>query len=432
MRRRGDRPPSLDAYLLPAVVGGGLGDIEEVLAAGRVLARAGHAIVLYRPSDRPLPRSVEGPWDWPQHRRLARLEPRAERAITVGAWWGVSAAPARDEPLGRAGPWSWEAAAIESAYGPGRVLHVSLEEFARALTSREQTIERWREGGISMREIRRRLARSETNAEVERFRELYRRFRAFDRPNVLHLVTGFRFSHRFAREFPEAVQTGPLWPGRYVRPPVRRGRSQRPRRWIWYASPSTSARLSARIASALPSSQPPVQVLVRTPRPWSFPSGDVGVRWASAPILSPGAWRRRFAEADLRIVTGSRTLLEALELGGPFLYFNGVLGSGPGARVHRPEKLRELLALGRTLRVRSGALRDLADFARLRRVEAVVRSAVRHPDRAPRFPRRPRALGFDPPYDDAGALLVRVAQAFARGDETAARLVGEVRSGRAP
>ncbi len=70
MRRSG--PGGLDVYLFPAVVGGGLGDIEEVLLAGRRLARAGFPVYLFRRPGRPLPRSPGPPAG-----RSARSPPRA-------------------------------------------------------------------------------------------------------------------------------------------------------------------------------------------------------------------------------------------------------------------------------------------------------------------------------------------------------------------
>ncbi|HUI38514.1 MAG TPA: hypothetical protein VLY85_02675, partial [Thermoplasmata archaeon] len=128
----------LDVYLFPAVVGGGLGDIEEVLLAGRVLAgRPGVRLLLFRAPGRPLPPNVEGPWDWPPTHRVDRPDPRSPRALTVSAEWGIAAAPQRPEPYGRAGPWALENEAVEDAYGRDAVLHVSFEEFARTLTSRE-------------------------------------------------------------------------------------------------------------------------------------------------------------------------------------------------------------------------------------------------------------------------------------------------------
>jgi hypothetical protein len=422
--------PSVDVFLFPAVVGGGLGDIEEVLAAGRRLAEAGFRIRLYRAPGRPLPRGVEGPWDWPRHRRVDRLRPRGAAALTVSPSFGVSAAPSRPERFGRGGPWEAEAAAVEAAYGPDRTLHVSLEEFARTLTSAEETRERFREGGTRSRAIGRVLRRARAAREVEAFRAAFVRFRAFDRPNVLHLFTTFAPNRRFAREFPAAVQTGPLWPGHRARPERSRKRAAR-REWVWYASPSSAERIAAVVAHGLAGERPPIRLFVRSPRPWGAVDTLRGVTVVSRPI-APSAWRARCARAELRIVTGSRTLLEAIELGGPFLYFNGILGTGSHSRRHRPEKLRALLALSRRGGLAADVRRDLADFARGRRIARAVRRAARRAGGWSRFrvPRDRRA--FRPPFDDAGALLVAVGRALGRPRADAPEIVRRVRAGSNP
>jgi hypothetical protein len=413
----------LDVYLFPAVVGGGWGDIEEVLLAGRDLARRGHRILLYRGAGRALPRSVEGPFEWPAHTRSTRLRPRAPRALTLSAWWGVAAAPPRDEPFGRAGPWAEESAAIERAYGPDDVVHVSFEEFARTLTSRQQTVERWREGGVPLREIRRKLRAPTVRAEVAAFHEAYAKFRGFDRPNVLHLYPSFEPSRAFAREFPAAVQCGPFWPERAARS-IRRD----PNRWIWYASPGSSARLADRIAQGVPSTRPPMTLDVRSPVALALPTTD-RFRWRTLPPLPAGPWRARYAGADLRIATGSRTLLEALEAGGPFLYFNGVSGPAGAERRHRPEKIEALLRVWRKLGVDPQLRRDLADFSRLRNVASVLGRARTSAAWRRSFPRRRTVRGFRPPYDSAAELVARVADEFAHGKVRANALVARVRRG---
>jgi hypothetical protein len=425
-RDGGRRRSAVDVYLFPAVVGGGLGDIEEVLAAGRTLGRAGFPLYLYRRPGHPLPRSVEGPWAWP------RLEPcdapaRAEAAaLTVAAAWGVSAAPSRSEAFGRGGPWEVEANDIETAYGAGSTLHVSLEEFARTFSPAAENRERLREGGVPSRELGRRLAASRRAGDVDTFRAAFVRYRAFDRPNVLHLFAAFRPDPAFSRAFPAAVQTGPLWPGRFRRRSAH-GRS-RAREWVWYASPASAERIAREVADGLGRARPPVRLFVRSPRPWrtTLPAGfgEVGVG-----TVPPAAWARRFAAAELRIVTGSRTLLEAIEVGGPFLYFNGVLGVGRRQRRHRPEKADALLEVLRTARVPRSLRRDLADFARGRRVAEVVRNAAGRRDGWANFPGHLRASGFRPPYDDAGRLLVAVARDLARTPTGAAEVVARARSG---
>jgi len=408
-------------------VGGGLGDIEEVLAAGRELARAGFRPILYRRAGRPLPPHVEGPWEWPRLERRDSIRPRAPAALTVSPAWGVSAATGRDEPFGRGGPWAVESADVERAYGPAATLHVSLEEFARTLVPAAEDRERFREGGVRHRDLPSRLARSRRSGEFDRLRLAFARFRGFDRPNVLHLFAGFSPSPAFARQFPEAVQTGPLWPRRFG-PGSESARTGHRREWVWYASPASAERLLPEVRSGLRDADGRVHLYVRTPRPWTSVSPGDGVELATGAV-EPRQWAHRFRAAELRIVTGSRTLLEAVELGGPFLYFNGVLGTGSRRRRHRPEKIVQLLALltreGAPLALR----RDLGDFARGRRVRQVVHAAATRTTAWERFPHRIRPAGFRRPYDDAGHLLVSVVRELARPPHDAPRLVTRVRAG---
>jgi hypothetical protein len=423
--RRG-RPSGVDVYLFPAVVGGGLGDIEEVLAAGRELSRAGFRTILYRRPGRAMPRSVDGPWEWPPVERRARIVRRARAAVTVSPAWGISAGPSRPEPFGRGGPWELESADVERAYGPGSTLHISLEEFARTLGSSAENRERLREGGVTGRDLGARLARSRRAGEVDQFRAAFTRFRAFDRPNVLHLFATFRRDSGFAREYPEAVQTGPLWPRRFAE--LRREPATRWREWVWYASPASAERIAPEVVRGLAGSEPPVRLYIRTDRPWkaTFPNDLVEI--ATGPV-DPDIWRHRFAAANLRIVTGSRTLLEAIELGGPFLYFNGVLGSGRDRRRHRPEKVAALLDIAEARGVAPALRRDLADFARGRRVRPIVRSAAARAGGWARFPTNLGPTGFRPPYHDAGTFVVEVARALARAPDDAGAIVARARAG---
>ncbi len=418
-----------DVYLFPAVVGGGLGDIEEVLAAGRCLARAGFPIFLYRGRDRPLPRSVEGPWDWPPLTRIDQLRPTASAALTVSPSFGLSAARHRPGPLGREGPWAVEAQEVEASYGPGRTLHVSLEEFARTLTSREETRERLREGGVRSRALAAGARRARAAQEEATFRVAFERFRAFERADVLHLYATFRPNPAFAREFPSAVQVSPLWSEGRGR--VRRGKVGENREWVWYASPASAERIAPSVAAGLHGSGTSVRVHVRSPRPWhSVPAEST---WSFATLPEPSAaWRRRFAEAEVRIVTGSRSLLEAIEVGGPFLYFNGILGEGSRARRHRPEKLRALLDFARTAGLPDDVRRDLADFGRGRRVADVVGRVASHSGGWRHFALAPRSVDFRPPFHDAGALVVAVARSLARSEAVASEVVARVRRGSNP
>jgi hypothetical protein len=377
-----------------------------------------------------LPRSVDGPWDWPPLERTHRLSPHAPVALTVTPAWGVSAAPTRPVAFGRGGPWEEEVRDIEAAYGADRVLHVSLEEFARTLSTARENRERLREGGVPARALGRRLRAAHRAGEVERFRTAFAQFRAFDRPDVLHLFATFRPDPAFAREFPAAVQTGPLWPRKYrrVKRPSRRGRRVE---WVWYASPVSAQRLVDDIVAGLGALDSPPHLLIVTPRPWTALVPRDRVEVVSRP-LSSAEWEARFASAALRIVTGSRTLLEAMELGGPFLYFNGVLGRGAGTRRHRPEKLRAVLELAARQHAPESLRRDLADFARGRRVREVVATAASGTRGWDRFPVRWSRGGFPPPFDDAGELLVRVASALGRPGARASEIVRRVRAGQDP
>jgi hypothetical protein len=417
-------PAPLDVYLQPAVVGGGLGDIEEVLAVGRRLHRLGWTPFLYRRPGRPLPPSVDGPWGWPSFHRIGRLVPRSRHALTVTPWWGVSAVPDR-ERSGPAGPWSLETGDIEAAYGADHVVHLSLEEFARTLTSRQQTRERWREGGVASRGIPRRMRGRKAAKEVRVFHDAYRKWRAFDRSNVLHLFAGFRPSRAFAREFPEAIQSGPVWPEPF---PRSRSRSRRDR-WVWYASPSTSDRLAAPLSGAVKApdpGKPRIEIEVRGPRRFALPPGP-GVHWRWVEPTSPGEWSRRFRTAELRIVTGSRTLLEAIQAGGPFLYFNGVLNRGTRTRRHRPEKIDTLLETWRRRDISPSLRRDLADFSRLRRVARIVRRARGGGRWAAQFPGRSAAVDFLAAWADGGRLIDRWASTWARFQGPSSRFVGAQR-----
>lgn len=413
----------VDVYLLPAVVGGGLGDIEEVLAAGRHLAASGFHLILYREKGRPLPPHVDGPWAWPKIERRALLSPRSGTALTVTPSWGVSAAPSRPTRFGRGGPWEVEARTIEAAYGPDRTLHVSLEEFARTLPSTAETRERLREGGVPARAVGARYKAAKAANEVTAFRSALRTFRGFDRPNVLHLFAAFRPNAGFGREFPEAVQTGPLGSGHRFESALP-FESRGPREWVWYASPSSAERIAPGIREGLAGLYPPISLFVRSPRPWPSVEGARGTKVVTAP-LTPAAWHARFRRAELRVVTGSRTLIEAMEVGGPFLYFNGILGKGASRRRHRPEKIRAWLDLARAAGVSPRLRSDLADFARGRRVAEVVRRAALRRNGWAHFPRRLRATGFPTSRRDAGHVIVEVARALgqpgARSSDIVAR-----------
>ncbi|MCI4357481.1 MAG: hypothetical protein L3J95_03820 [Thermoplasmata archaeon] len=421
--RRRNRATGVDVYLFPAVVGGGLGDVTQVRGAGERLLRAGFPVRVFRSRGRSLPASAttllaDSGFRWDRSPVRAHA-----RALTISSCWGVSAAPARDEPFGRAGDWARECEQLESSYGASNVVHVSLEEFARTLTSREETVERYREGGRRISEVRRHLASARGRAEVREFHDMYRKFRAFDRPNLLHLFATFHPSVRFAREYPEAVQIGPLWPARptMLRPAAHGAR----RTWLWYASASTSPRIATEVLQGLTGARPPIHLDVRSNRvaQWPTLSGEFLERQDT-----PRTWRRRVRSAEVRIVTGSRTLLEALSDGVPFLYFNGLIGSGPGQRRHRPEKIRSLIAAWRSEGIRGRLTADLDAFSKGRRVREVVRRAASDPGFRREFRPIWRPKGFPEPFADAGNGLVHLTRRWARSANTAVRFVAVVRS----
>jgi hypothetical protein len=395
-----------------------------VVAGARALALDRHPLLLYRRPGERLPVGVEPRrWELPV-RRVGRIRPRSSRALTLSFDWGVTAAPERPGPLGRAGPWSEEAAAIERAYGTDRVLHVSLGEFARTLGSRRQVAERYREGGKPTRWIRTHLAGPRGRAEAATAHALYRRFRGFDEPRVLHLFPTFGRASSFSREFPEAVPTGPLWEEPFLAPKVQdRGE------WVWYASPSSSTALLPAFHELGRALTGELRVHVRGFDPTDLPGGSAGpLRLSSLGFLARRAWRRRFATAELRIVTGGRSLLEAVQLGGPFLYFNGVTGTGPRRRRHRPEKLDALLG-GWGTELRPELRRELGDFARARNAAAILRRAAGDAGWRRSFPARPPPPAYAAPYDEGGALLRSLALALASG-EGAAALVARARARR--
>ncbi len=413
----------VDVYLLPSAVGGGRGDIEEVLLVGRDLARAGHRVRIVR--RRPLALLDDPSFDWTGLRRDTLLVRRHDRAVTVSSQFGVTAADGRDEPLGRAGPWAVERAEIDRRYGVDRALHLSLEEFARARPPGALAEERWREAGRAAAWRRARRSSREFAREVAGFVGLYRKFRALDVPNLLTLFPTFRRSTAFEREFPESVQTGPLWPEPLGT--LRRRATRGPIRVLWYASPSTSDRLVRPLLAGLARAPRPVRLWVRSPHPLSVPSSH-RVRAESVSPHAPEGWQRLWATADLAIVTGTRSLLEAIGWGVPFLYYNGAMGRGGSTRRHRPEKIATLLDVLRSIEGTVELRQDLSDFARLRRIEATVARVLARPGRLPPTLRRSIADRCPDPFGDGRILVAKIVERFAQEGSSATDLIRSVRS----
>jgi len=275
---------------------------------------------------------------------------------------------------------------------------------------------------------RARVARRGTDAarrDIASFRALYRKFRSFDRPNLVPLFPGFRPSPGFAREFPESVQSGPLWP--WPKAPRYRGRrSGVERHVVWYAGPSSSERIAGRLLDGLEATRLAVRLTVRSARPLPIASRGT-VRVETVGSLSPRHWTAVWRSADLVIVSGSRSLLEAIDRGVPFLYFNGVLGVGRRTRRHRPEKIAGLLPWLRAEHAPLEVRRGLAAFARAHRVAEVSRDALLRPAWRSWSPRRTRSSGYPEGFGDAGEVAVTLARRLAAAASGASEVVAWAR-----
>lgn len=413
---RGRRPdPAPDVFLLPAVIGQGRGDVEEVLTLGRRLERLGVPLFLPRAPGQRLPRGVDATFAWPRVRRSLAPRTRAARALTVSAQFGLSAEGRRAVPLGAPGPWAPEREAIERRYGPANVLHISLEEFGRARPLRWLAQERWRESGRS------------GPSDPTEFRSLYADYRRLERDDLLALFPGFLPSRGFASEFPRSVQCGPLRPW----PPLPRWHPGahdpgRTRRIVGYGAGPGRETLVAGIQEGLR------ELPVRCELEWRAGSGGrpavSGPQVPGHRAFAPdGRWERDRARADLWIVTGSRSLLEALDAGAPFLYWNGLLGSGRRRRRHRPEKLLGLLSWLRRVGVPGTVRHDLAEFSRGRAVPRIVRRALVDPLWRSSFgPRQPGAA-YPDGFQEAGALVDRVVRRWSEPATGRERLIEELR-----
>lgn len=410
----------VDVYALPTAIGGGAGDIVEVLEASRWVERSGTPVFLFRGPGRPLPAGVEG--RWPARRVVHRLLRKHPRAVTLSAQFGVTAEEERSGPLGRPGPWAPEAAAIEATYGVEATLHLSFEEFARTLTAPQQVDERYREGGVAAGDPRRPRSGAARRAEVEVARAAYRRFRSFDRPNLLTIFPTFVRSPGFAREFPESVQAGPLRPADASSTWSPRSG---PRRVVWYASPASSDRLVPGLADAMDHMPGGFHLRMRSSRPLPFPVRS-RPNVAQIPVQGDREWGREWDQARLVIVTGSRSLLEVLHRRVPFLYFNGVSGTAARTRRHRPEKILGLLTLLQLSGASAQLRRDLDRFSRAQSVEAIVRRALAGPPR--RAQAWPWSIGFPPAFRSAERLVVELVGRFGRSEATAPELVRAVRT----
>lgn len=392
--------PKVRVYLLPCRVQQGWGDLQELSRAAWALHRAGFPLVYLegrngRAAPRKDPRIVPfdpeaaGPVVFPPVLRRPRPFPSG-RAIVLTSWWGLSAR--REDSRGDPLPGGVEQAVsrVVRAHGERQVLHVSLEEFASDQTSREVFEEGLRQAGLGAEHRRRALHSEEGRRWVRRYHDAFVRARAGEREEVLHLTGSFAARRRSLTEFPFLLPVGPFGsgqPGRrvLVRPLPRPARPPPPAREasvIWYASPSSSLEFASR--SLLPG-------LARLPRSVRLEvrAGSEAIeRWKGLPVppsirpiwlpeLSLRSWTRRWRAADLRIASGSQSLVDAVHEARPFLYFNGyVVGQDRRTWAFRREKLLSLLHALRERRGGSALARDLERFADGRDVAGVLRRAL--------------------------------------------------------
>ena len=430
----GDRgsPP---VYVFPCRIQQGSGEWFETARALEGLERAGHRLLylLPRPEDptpkdpraQPLDPTRAGPGPFPKILPVTDPVP-AQWAVAVVTWYGLTAEreDARGSP--NPGPFAPRFERLRQSY-PRHLLVLSLEEFGTGRTSRAALLENRRQSGVVG------SPRSVSRHSQELYHAAFVAARAGGRGDVLHLVPEFSPDLPALQEFPFLL---PLPPFGERAPVGHRGSPSRTRTRLsvlWYAHAQSSARILPGVLRGLEATGRRVLLLLRSPDggqeapPHSPPGSRVEVR-RLGPVL-PRAWGRLFREADLRIVGGSQTLLEAWNHGGPFLYFNGCL-EGPGGKPvgFRREKLLSLLRRWPTAG-RSTLRRDLRDFADGRRVEPIVRRALASSAWRSDFLRERRGdrEPYPPGLRPSAEYLRRLVEGYAESGFTAERYVRSVR-----
>jgi hypothetical protein len=382
--------PRLPVYVFPCRIQQGRGEWVETGRAVRLLARAGYPLYHLRsvtpsregredPRAVPLDPSRGGPEPFPRVEPLRAPVP-SRQAVAVVTWFGVTArrSDLAGDPM--PGPLADRFERLREAH-PDGLLILSLEEFGTARTSREAVTEGLRQAGLCPRRIRQVLRSPEGKDRLRRYRQAFFRARAGEREDVLHLFPEFFPSLPALREFPFALPIGPFWPPRPGRAVARLPATRRTRRVVWYASASSSSRLLGPLLDALGGLSQPVELFVRHGSPWALPdpSSSAGrpVRVVELGPESRPRWEGRLRAADLRVVGGSQSLVEAVSDAVPFLYFNGALRTPAGGSVgFRREKLLSLLRGSSRRRGERLVARDLRAFADLRGVSGVVRRAL--------------------------------------------------------
>lgn len=417
------RPP---VYLFPCRIQEGWGDVAEFSRVAWALYRAGFPLVGEDPGrgrGRMDPRVVPldpreaGPVVPFPPLHPPRDVPLRGRAILLATWWGLSCRTEDDEGDPVPGPWASSVTSVIRHRTPEEVLTVSLEEFGSAVPSRTFLSRQLATAGWSPGRVLRYMGSPQGKEHLFRYVSAFRRYRGASSPTTLHVVSQFAPDPEAAREFPFLVQTGPAEGSPRHKEPARVPESG-PLRVLWYASPPSSRDFAPPLFAALSSLGRPVDLVLRTRDP-ELTEGDPGpsrgsLRVIPAPELPPEAWDRLEAEAHLRIVSGSQSLVEALEDRAPFLYFNGWVRTPSGkGRPFRTEKLLSLLsARGRSPAARS-VNRDLWSFAGGRDLRAILRRALLSPAWRAEVVRRAPSR-FPPRYRDMGAYVVEVARSFSR------------------
>ena len=431
---RGDRgsPP---VYVFPCRIQQGTGEWFETARALEALERAGHRLLylLPRPEDptpkdpraQPLDPTRAGPGPFPKVLPVTDPVP-AQRAVAVVTWYGLTAEreDARGSP--NPGPFALRFERLRESY-LAQLLVLSLEEFGTGRTSRAALLENRRQSGVVG------IPHSASRHSQELYHAAFVAARAGERRDILHLVPEFSPDLPALKEFPFLLPLPPFGeraPAGHAGAPSRTGARLSV---LWYARAQSSVRILPDVLRGLEATGRRVLLHLRLPedRPQALPPVSPGSRVEVrrlGPVL-PKEWGRLFREADLRIVGGSQSLLEAWNHGGPFLYFNGCL-EGPGGKPFgfRREKLLSLLRRWPTAG-RSPLRRDLRDFADGRRVAPIVRRALASSAwrsdflRERRGDRDPYPPGLHPSAD----YLRRLVEGYAERGLTAERYVQSVR-----
>jgi hypothetical protein len=420
MNRRGGLSREIRVlYLMPSRIGRGWGDVSELARFARALSRTSRTVAWVPPTA--IPRSdprvepvdpARTPLPFPPLQRWS--QPRGKgSAVVLITWWGVTGRRVDEQGRPLPGPWASTLEVVRAHHGRDRTLVVSLEEFASARTAREVLTQMLWSSGERAQEVPAHLSGPEGTEFLERYRRAYRTYRGLSAPHVLHVVTSFRFDEGAWREFPEMLQVGPAWGH-----PPRRAFTVTSGRWriLWYASPPSSLPFARRLTLALRTLKKPMELHIR-----GALGGECG-SLASGPArgleirfhreLRETAWRRLRQGCRLIITTGSQSLLECLDRGQPFLYFNGIRRTRRGWRPDRPEKIESLLRAREGIGADATVSRDLRDFAAGRNLRRVLGRALMDPLWRADVVRRPSVGMFPLEAADGGLFVARLLRRF--------------------